>query len=499
MRPEDVDGISRRRFLRSLSFGAGAVATGLYLPAKLSAEARSEAGGANGRGRILVLGAGLAGLAAAWELEEAGHEVTVLEARSRPGGRVLTLRGPFTDGLHAEGGAVGFSSTYTEANRYIDALGLQRTEWAVPDLRPLYHLRGKRFAADADGHADWPYELTDEERSLGPMGLVARYIMEALPPERSDPEAWREPPLAELDRMTLGEFMARQGASAGAVELVRDTQWFGLAVEGASALSSAMSDFGLFMAGTPFFLEGGNDALPHEMAARLHGGVRYGTRVVAIHQDDEGVRVMAEANGRTEPFEADRAICTIPATVLRDLTLEPELPPEQRKAVANMPYAGTVRTFLEVERGFWFDEGVTGNAMTDLPIQEVSRQPFDRAGGPDQRAILESHVRGPAATELSELSASELIEHTLDHMEHVHPDIRRYHDGNTIKSWDNDPYARGAYSLPGPGDVTRYLDDLGKPHGRIHFAGEHTSILRSTMEGALRSGIRAAAEVRRAG
>jgi len=81
----------------------------------------------------------------------------------------------------------------------------------------------------------------------------------------------------------------------------------------------------------------------------------------------------------------------------------------------------------------------------------------------------------------------------------VHPALGENVEGGTVKAWSNDPYALAGYSLPAPGQVTRWLPLLQRPHGRIHFAGEHTSILRATMEGALRSGIRAAAEVVRAG
>ena len=153
---------------------------------------------------MLVLGAGLAGLAAAWELEEAGHEVTVLEARTRPGGRVFTLREPFADDLYAEAGAIAFSSTYTHANRYIDALGLERADLTQSDLRALYHLKGRRFSVAPGKQADWPYRLTDEERGLGPMGILKRYMFDTLPSEISDPESWNQSPLVGLDKMTLG-------------------------------------------------------------------------------------------------------------------------------------------------------------------------------------------------------------------------------------------------------------------------------------------------------
>ena len=148
-----------------------------------------------------------------------------------------------------------------------------------------------------------------------------------------------------------------------------------------------------------------------------------------------------------------------------------------------------------MNRCFWYEEGVTGSAWTDLPIQQVARLPSTDAGGPEERSILESHVRGHRARRLAEQPDDQLIDQTLRFMEKVHPTVRDTCKGAVGKAWSDDPYALSAYSWPGPGDVTDHLEPLQRPHGRIHFAGEHTSILRATMEGALRSGTRAAREV----
>ncbi|NJX16937.1 flavin monoamine oxidase family protein, partial [Tamlana crocina] len=102
---------------------------------------------------------------------------------------------------------------------------------------------------------------------------------------------------------------------------------------------------------------------------------------------------------------------------------------------------------------------------------------------------------GERAEELGEMGEQEAIEQQLQEMKKVYPEVQEHFTEGYVKAWSEDPYALGGPSWPGPGDVTAYLKDLQSPHGKIHFAGEHTSILRSTMEGALRSGIRAAQEV----
>ena len=490
-RTATTDGLSRRRFLHHLSVGTVALGTGLHA-LSTPAAAKPLAGTPSQQKSVLVLGAGLAGLAAAWELSDAGHDITVLEARMRPGGRVWTLREPFAPDVHAEAGGVAFSETYTESIRYIEALGLERIPLSFPEGAPLYHLRGRRFSAGET--TEWPYDLTAEERALGPMGILQRYILETLPPEIRQAGAWRGESLAELDTMTLGRYMRAQGASAGAVALVRDTQWFGAGVENASALASLSSDFGLYMSGFPFVIAGGNDRLPQGMADRLDGRIRYGVRVTGIRESDGGVEVTAIRGDRQERYTADRVISTLPATVLRGVRIEPALPAEQAAAIAGITYMDATRTFLQVGEGFWRHEGVTGSAATDLPIGNLTRWPLTPAHGLEGRWILESYVTGATATRAAALPENELIEETLRHMEKVHPEIAEHYEGAVVVAWGEDPYALGHVSWPAPGEVTRYLPLLQQPRGRLHFAGEHTSIYRSTMEGAIRSGIRAARE-----
>lgn len=499
---------SRRSFVRSI--GALGLAPFLGQPlARLvtadSARRDSPSGPLPARhpdarqSHVLVVGAGLSGLAAAFELERAGHDVTVLEARTRPGGRVHTVRDPFADDLYSEIGAVGFSQAYTEANRYIDELGLERRDFFFPPLAALHHLGGRRFSGVSpgpDSPADWPWELTDEERGLGPIGLVVRYLTDTMLPRVDDPDAWKEPPLSELDEISLAEYMRRQGASEGAIRVVEHTQYFGTRPEETSALSIALSDIPLFYSGAGLFvLDGGNDRLPTAMAHRLRRDVRYGVEVQEIRSGADGARVRGRHADRPFELTADRVIVTVPAPVLRGLRLEPALPSDQAEAVEHLPYRDVVRAQFQVRRRFWEDEGVTGGASTDLFDGRVDRQPYHEPSEPGGRAVLETFMEGEAADELSDRPEPEILEAALVHLEQIHPRIREFVEGGIAKAWSADPYAQACLSWPAPGDVTRYLAALQRPVGRIHFAGEHTSPVRGTMEGALRSGVRAAREV----
>jgi len=214
--------MDRRSFLQSCTVGTA----GLVLPWGAPFPAGRP------KKKVAVLGAGLAGLAAAWELVQTGHEVVVLEAGTRPGGRVLTLREGFTPGLTAEAGAMAFSDGYRHLLRYVQLFQIPHESLATPAIRSvsgraLYYLRGKRLLAGSDGSVDWPFDLTAEERAMGKSGILRKHIFSALE-GMGDPTPTPTLPdwVRQNDRKTLLQLAAERGASPGAQELIRLTSWF---------------------------------------------------------------------------------------------------------------------------------------------------------------------------------------------------------------------------------------------------------------------------------
>lgn len=205
--------------------------------------------------KVLVLGAGLAGLTAAGELDQAEHDVVVIEAQIRPGGRVLTLREGFTPGFSAEAGAMSFSDSYRNLIHYMRLFEIPFEPLATAAGRSagasaLYYLRGKIIRAASDGTVDWPFDLTDEESKLGQPGILQKYLLSVLD-EVSDVASsgtlpdWVQP----HDQKTLLELAGERGASKGAQELIRSTFWFADMRHDESATSSLLSDLYLFFRG----------------------------------------------------------------------------------------------------------------------------------------------------------------------------------------------------------------------------------------------------------
>jgi monoamine oxidase len=316
----------------------------------------------------------------------------------------------------------------------------------------------------------------------------------------ADP-AWRIDRFAGLDKVTLAEYLAGRGASASAVHLLSVNTPFGYGWSEVSALHRLVSDLALFQAGggaATRFLEGGSDRLPNAFARALRERIWYGAAVRSIRQEPGKVSVVVRQGQQDRNLEADRLVCALPVPALRRVEIEPGLSPAKRQAVAKLEYLPVTRIFVQTRRRYWAERGYTGLSGTDLPIQLVAEHPYLRAD--DQtRGILECHMKGPDAERAGALGPEAQAAFAVEQLEKLHPGIREQVEGSVSVSWHEDPWAGGGYAWWKPGQLTGWMPELARPEGRLHFAGEHTSVLARTLEGALESGNRAAREIQEAG
>jgi monoamine oxidase len=360
---------------------------------------------------------------------------------------------------------------------------------------PLYHLRGERLTVRAGESVNWPYDLTAEEQQLGPGGILGKHVLPVVQ-QIGDPTApdWRLGSAQQYDEMTFSEFLRRQGASDEAVELVRRTYWGGPGADTTSAQQYLVAYLATFSLGQAFYaFPGGNDRLPRALADRLRDRIHYGATVLKISHGPTGVEAVVQQGSASHTMEAEHLICAVPFSHLRYMEVSPSLEPHEEALVQELDYAAVVRVYLQVRSRVWEREEIMGSAYTDLPVMEVSEQPFHRPEAATLRGVLEALVQGPEARRLAEMTSSQRTESVLEHMELVHPGLAEHVEGGTSKFWGH-----GAYSQFRPGELTDWLPRVPRPEGRLHFAGEHTSLLAGTMEGALESGQRAAQEVNEA-
>jgi len=450
--------------------------------------------------RVIVVGAGLAGLCAAYQLVQAGHDVLVLEAQRRAGGRVETLR-DFGEDLCAETGATRIPEHHHFTLKYVRAFGLDLDPFMPPGAA-IYHLRGRRLVVRPGDKPEWPLALTPEERALGLAGtmekayggLVSR-IGDASSPHWSPPDDLRK-----YDGLTFTELLRQQGLSEDAIHLRRAaTGGFDDTVngEGDSALRR-LRTLALESPGAYYRIRGGNDRLPRAFALRLADRIRYGCPVVRIERgQDASFRVVWREAGGTQSGSADRVVVAVPFSLLRRIEVVPPFSEEKARAIAELSYGSATKVFLQTRTRFWAGEGLSGFGYTDLhDYMQVWELGHTQAG---PRGLLVAYTKFSGAHELDRLDEERRVATAADAVAKVHPDLPRHLEGGRSKSWDEDPWARGAFAILRPGDVTRLEPHTARAEGGVHFAGEHTSPwLGGWMHSALESGERVAREINEA-
>src|SRR6266545_1182510 len=501
--------LTRRDFLRRSVIAAAP----LVAPSSPQTEGQDRIGRAGASKKVIIIGAGLAGLSAAFELSRLGHEVTLLEARLRPGGRVYTLRDPFSDGMYAEAGAARIPDNHQLTLKYIKLFGLTLDPFEPGNLAQVAYIRGRRIKIPAGEEAPLtglPGALTPEERKGSLADLWERYVTPVLK-EMGNPEATGWPPdsLKKYDLVTFAEFLRRQGSSPDAIALM-EMPYYKPEDDTISALWSLREARLLQAQRREYKIRGGNDLLPKAFAARLARKIRYGAQVVKIERDASSVSVLCRQGGATNRLTADYLICAIPLTVLRRIEVSPPFSPEKRRVIEQHSYESATRVFLQARGLRWRGDGLGGFGFSDHP-EAIWRPTFNQSsvrmasvrmasgqmasGQMGGRDILVSYLSGAQARRVTAMNKDERITSTLDRFEKIFHGLRENFEGGASVCWDEDEWARGAYAILKPGEMFSLLPHVARSEGRVHFAGEHASAWPGWMQGALESGNRAAKEI----
>jgi monoamine oxidase len=485
----------RRKFLQQSAFAATAL---LAAPLKTLAVVTETSRPAANSKKVIIIGAGLAGLSAAYELSQAGHDVIVLEARTRSGGRVFTMREPFADGLYAEAGAMQVFDSHHWTLDYIKRFGLELDPIKPARLNSIVYLQGKRIEIAPGKPVNWPIALTPDERKLNQRGLWEKYVVSVLKDLRAletpDSLETAAAQFRKYDQMSFAQFLRSRGASPAAIALLRLGLPAGLG-DGADAVSAAdLLEEALRREERKqsYTIRGGTDHLAKAFATRLSEKIIYGVPVVAIEQSSSGIRAVCSHAGRRRTFTADRLVCAVPFSVLRRIEVSPGFSRGKQLAIEQLEYTSVARVYLQTRKRFWLDEGYSGYASTDLPVMNVSERTINQPG---TRGILESYQTGAVARRATAMTNSERVRTTFAGMKTVYPNLPEYFEGGASKCWDEDEWSRGAYVWFRPGQQTKLLPHIATAEGRIHFAGEHASTCPGWMQGALESGNRVAREI----
>ncbi len=429
------------------------------------------------RVRVVVAGAGLAGLTAARYLERAGAEVTVVEARHRVGGRVHTIRG-FESGQHAEAGADLIEAEQT------DLLGLA-AELTLKTTRILRNGWGFYGSSNRGGKGIRSAPDTFER--------AAEWLAPEIAAFKASERRWDSGVGQWLGRQSVAGWLKAAHADTALSAGLRGLRGFFLADPEALSLLQLVDQFSsddMPGEGRMYRLRDGNDALPSALAAGLRGEIilnavvkrvaRRGTRLrVAI--DDGGLRQLA----------ADYVVMALPASTLKNVVFQPPLHENQWRAITTLRYGPATRVLLQFDRRFWKRFGLPTAYGSDRPFGAVwdgNEQQRGRAG------ILTLLAGGNAAREVRALIRHEGWPGLVRRLFWLGRPARLLEA--TVIAWDRDPWVRGGYAVFDPRFDPTLRPWLSRPAGRIVFAGEHTSDRwQGYMNGAVGSGKRAAIEV----
>jgi len=429
---------------------------------------------------VIVAGAGLAGLAAARELEARGAAVTVVEARNRVGGRVWTLRDAFAGRQHAEAGADLIEEEQEHVLGLARALGLETSRI----LRGSFGFYG-------------PDERGRHRIHAGPsaMARIGSYVEPLIRDFKLAEQRWDSAVAAAIGRRSvmswLDEIKAPRRIKAGA----RGLRGFFLADPEDLSLLPFVEQFA--ESGPPgrtrlYRIAGGNDRLASTIVRRMRGAVLLGTVVRRVVQHDDRVTVTIEALGKPHTeISAAYFVCALPASTARGLLFEPALPQPQQDAIAHLRYGCATRLLLQFDRRFWRRRGRPNAFGTDLEIGAV----WD--GNEQQRGpsgILSFLAGGHASRALQDLVHRLGERGVIERIGWLGRPSRLLASQTVV--WDHDPWARGGYAYFDPGFSPQWRAWLARAAGRVVFAGEHTSIkYQGYMNGAIETGLRAAAEI----
>jgi len=496
--------LTRRRFLARIAAAGGAslayeTMTGLGLlaaPAQTPFDLTGRVSGV----RVVILGAGLAGMTVAYELGKVGYDCRVLEARARPGGRVFTVRrgtvseedGPtqtaaLDDGLYFNAGPMRISHHHHTTLAYCRELQVP-TEVFVPDCESAYlfqtrgTLAGRRIRL-REARADFD-------------GYIAELLSKALS------QAQLDQPLTTEDRDRLLSYLRRLGA------LDPQRQYRGSSRRGPDDQGRPTAPLALgevlgipdFYVQTDWFSQptmmqvvGGMDRLPAALATRLGNRITYRAAVREIRQSERGVWVIhADADGRPRRVDADYCVCTIPLPVLSGL--EKDLSQPVQAAIAAARYDGAGKIGLQFKRRFWEqdDEIYGGRSWTD---QEIGQIIYPSHGFNGRKGVLVGYYLDFGRT-MRERPPAERQRLALEQGGRIHPQHTTEFDTAFSVSWPRVPWNRGSWRSE---SFAAYeaLKALRQPDGRVHFAGDYMTDMSSWMQGAFESAREVAAAIHR--
>lgn len=456
--------------------------------------------------KIIIVGAGMAGLVAGSLLKEAGHEVEIIEATSRVGGRVYTKREPFTDGLYLDVGAMRIPNIHDLVFAYVEKFGLTVHPFINASPKDIIFVNGVRttFETYMKKPGILKYPLAPSERGKNVNELLKEVVGPLLSFISKNPEKNWPIAVQRFEKYSVDDYFRENpfgiSLSEGANEMMKVMQM----IEGFPELSfiEILRELMiLFNEEIEFYeIAGGNDLLPKAFLPELRENIHFQRQMTKIMQSDQGVDITCihPQTKASYHFKGDYAIITVPFSVLQFVEIEPlhSFSHNKRKAIRELHYVTSTKIGLQFKRRFWEEEGIFGGRMiTDLPTR-FSYFPSHHLGSKGPGVILASYTWEDDAAPWESLTEEQQIMNALETVSTVYGEkIKRDFVTGYTHNWGRYPYSGGCFTIFKPWQELELSPYIASPEGRVHFAGEHTDLPHGWIETAIKSGIRVAYEV----
>jgi monoamine oxidase len=512
----DSNSVSRRDLLRLIGASAGGAAMYQAMSTLGFADPSPYKGpvdlqGAPAGASILILGAGLAGMSAAYELRAAGYKVQVLEYNPRAGGRNWTLRG---------------GDTYTELGGATQQCGFDKDlyinpgPWRIPyhhygmmhyakrlgvPLEPFFQVnynaylhstsafggkpqRYREVKADYQGHVaellakatrqnalndavskEDQEKLLESLRGWGALDKNFAYVASGATSER---RGFQKPPGGGLSARPI------PSQPVGLSDLLQSSLWQGIASGDTYDMQTAL-----------FQPVGGMGRIGEAFGRELGPIIRYNAKVSNIAQDAKGVSVTyveRQSGGNPQTLRADWCLCTIPLPVLAQIPMN--VSSSLAAAISAVPYASAIKVGLQFKRRFWEEDDhiYGGITYTDMPITNIGYPNSGFLSG-GKGVLLGAYIWGLNAMKFTAMPPEERVQRVLDYGAKIHPQYHKEFDNGVAVAWHRSPFTMGCFGMWSEETRLKHYDDLCQIDGRIALAGEHASFIGGWQEGAITS------------